>query len=224
LKLDPMERAPFEAVLGSVGLHGVACRVADDRFERRRVLGRVHRALLVQTDLGRRRLRAWLDAPSWFGDTLHHRRQAIAQSLQYFGDLEALMPIAAALATLPACVIAHVVTTCMVVVTGRTTNGFALSGRLPDRRLIVIAGHRTDDEIVRTFLHEVAHQFLHCDGRDEQPTHLQVAQEIDAAMVREHATPATAHNNYLGFELQADALATAWHEAGKSPHIWERRR
>jgi hypothetical protein len=128
------------------------------------LLVRFRRQLLVCSEGGRARLRAWLDSPRHPTEPLKELRERIRDELLFYGDKE-LLPVAVeAFAHAPAPVRDVLLGEVAVLAVGASTNAWTASSRMVDRegrspsRIIVICGrNRTGDELLRTFRHEVGH-------------------------------------------------------------------
>ena len=189
------------------------------RTERVRLFAVHHRRFLMLTPAGRARVRQWFDAQQRpiVVELYAARCTRIAGALRYFGDPEPFGAIVDALARLPRPVIDHVITRCMVLVTGRSTNGWTTPGRLPGLRPIVLAGDRADVDVARTFWHEVAHRWNGEERSEDVATAAAIAAELREIRDRVAADTGdrAAADRFVRdlparSELEANALAIAW--------------
>jgi hypothetical protein len=132
--------------------------------ERLALLVRAWRQVLVASNGGRARLRAWLDSARRPTETPAALRARIADEMLLFGDKE-LLPVAVeAFARAPAPVRDMLLGQVAVLAVGVSTNAWTAPSRMVDRdgrprdRMIVIHGRdRSFPELLRTFLHELGH-------------------------------------------------------------------
>jgi hypothetical protein len=213
---DPLDGVTFPTLMADIRVRDVA-RSTATRADRARELGRHHRRLLILTSTGRRRLRGWLEAQHGrpiVVESYDDRYRRILAALALYGDVDVLPPIADGLARLPAPVVDFVLGTCVVIVIGRYSAGWA-SGPLPPRMPIVLDADRGDDAVVATFRHEVAHHWLidFLEVWTARTIHADRAALRDRLIAdgstRREADRFMRHLPSLA-ELQASALAVAW--------------
>lgn len=126
----------------------------------------VSRRLLVASEGGRARLRAWLDGARRATESPAALRERIRDELLFYGDKE-LLPVAVeGFARAPAPVRDVLLGQVAVLAVGATTNAWTAPSRMVDRddrpraRIIVIHGHeRTFPELLQTFEHELGHNW-----------------------------------------------------------------
>lgn len=185
-------------------------RVTLTPGERRSVAARLgRRELLTITPTSRRRLREWLDSPRAAAqvETWEQRRGRLIRELVYYGDLEALPTVAAALASAPRPVSDYVVAECVVILTGRTTAGWT-TGRLPARWPITLCGAVSDEQLRFYTLHEVGHRWTLPDPVDAAPTAVEIAR-------------ATLKSREMGWDKDVAALrAEGEDHADMLAHAW----
>ncbi len=136
----------------------------------------VDRRLLVATDVGRARLRAWLTArhaQPVTPEPLTARRARVMRELKHYGDVELLPVILDTIVVLPAPVIDMVLRECATIAVGRSTAGW-ISGPLPNRRPIGLSGALKNQDVADTLRHEIGHAWT-IRHTSEAPTALQHA-------------------------------------------------
>lgn len=179
--------------------------------ERTAIARQLRRHLLCTTAVGRQRLRDWLIAQKGQPipvETPEARRDRIARTVHYFGDPDVFWPVVTTVASLPRPVRDYVVRACLFSVTGRTTNAWT-SGEFPPLLTIMLAGHRTDEEICQTTRHECAHRWL-IEAREAAQTALQY--ETARRTLDQTYTPKLVSACIALGEQQAEWLAWAWSE------------
>jgi hypothetical protein len=186
--------------------------------ERRAALKGLEPLLLASTEGARARLSAHeaTNAPPLDPELA---AAEIRAGLLFYGDPELLKPVVDAFRSTPPAVRDTLLDQVAVLATGRSTRGWTSSAKLADRdgegrsRIIVLTGHRTDREVVRTMLHELAHCWT-------APLPAEHSQAV-TAQGRE-AVLALAHREGWGDraadlidrdELLAEALACCWETA-----------
>jgi hypothetical protein len=172
----------------------------------------LRRHVMVLTDVGRRRLRAWLDqqraTPSPI-ETPAERRQRIARELAYYGDPECFRPALDAVAGLPRPVGDHVVATSMVCLTGRSSLGWT-GGLLPPNKFPIFVAALADEQIRSVVRHEAAHRWLLDDPVIPMATALEYSERRTAMhQVAPDALRALAIHS-RGHEAECDWCAAAW--------------
>lgn len=185
--------------------------------ERLALLVRAWRQVLVASEGGRARLRAWLDGTRRRTETPEALRARIRDELLLCGDKE-LVPVAVeAFARAPAPVREVLLRQVAVLAVGASTNGWTAPSRMVDRddrpreRIIVIHGvDRTFPELLKTFLHELGHCW-----------HAPLTAEYDACItalgmvgLQSWAADSGLSDQYAAQEARgerlADACAFAW--------------
>jgi hypothetical protein len=120
----------------------------------------LEKPLLVSTQGGRARMRAWLDSrraspePAMSGEQW---REHIAESVMCFGDETMVPDVERALARVPVYVADAALRNAMFLLGGRNLYGWYNPGRLPDRAVVVVARDAGAEE---TAVHECYHHWL----------------------------------------------------------------
>ena len=202
---------------------------AHATVERRWLVARIARPLLVAPPAARARLRRWLDqergTPTPPMPPLRLRR-VIRERLLYYGDDRMLGPVVEALMIVPPCVREAALAESTFLGVGANTRGWTGASRLVDRddetrpRLVVLSGtDRHLADLTHTTLHELGHCWLL-----PPPFALATSEGYAAvrAVVAESApgvvTQADAHA--ARDERLADACMWAWLCAGSTLARW----
>lgn len=218
---DPrLDAVAFDAVMRQAGVPvdlETAWRLSP--VERGWCLRQHRRRLLTMTPPGRRRLRQWLDRQQGRPiETRAARRLRVADALFFVGDPELFAVVVNTIASLlPPPVVDAVLDEAVVVVSGRSSNGW-IAGSMPcGRRVVSLAGHRSDNELASTLLHEIGHLWSQdqADASSEQHRARAVAEMVDrmAATADRPTADRFVRGQWLVVERQANALRIAWEPA-----------